>query len=251
MCGRYAVFASLKEICRQFNAALPDAAHVAGWSPLFNAGPMMTLPVIIRGQMGFARWGFVPSFAADDNNAAKMKNARSESVAEKPTFKDAWMKRRRCLIPANGFYEWKKAGPDSGPNKERPDSGQNKEVPDTGPYYIGPNYDVPHGTEDMVNANVLFCFAGLWEVWNDTVGFTILTRPARESLRHIHEREPVIFTPAQADEWFHSDYMHAMQMMETGVHPDLRFWRVGPEVGSIKNNDPALIKPDRTSSVLI
>lgn len=229
MCGRYAIFASLKEICRQFNAGAPDPARAASWTPLFNAGPMMELPVIIRGQMGFARWGFVPSFAGDDQNAAKMKNARSETVAEKPTFKDAWLKRRRCLIPANGFYEWKKDGADAGP------------------YYIGPDYDVPHGTEDMVNANILFCFAGLWEVWNDTIGFTVLTRPARAALAHIHAREPVMFAPAQADEWFHCDYMRAMQMMDAEVCPDVRFWRVGPDVGSVKNNDPALIKPDRGS----
>ncbi len=233
MCGRYAVFASLREICRRFGALPPDETQAQGWKPLYNAAPMMDVPIIIRGQMGFARWGFVPTWAKDEQNAAKLINARSETIAEKPTFKDAWIKRRRCLIPANGFYEWKKQGADQGA------------------YFIGPDYDVPHGTEDMINGNVVFGFAGLWEVWNDRVGFTILTRPARPSLEHIHAREPVIFSPQQADLWFNSDYGGAQTMMEEQTHEAIRFWRVGPDVGSVKNNDPALLKPDHQSSVLL
>ena len=141
--------------------------------PRYNVAPTQPIPIVRlqEGARHFAlvRWGLLPSWVKDPKNFALLINARGESVTEKPAFRNA-MKRRRCLIPADGFYEWKPAG-------------RRKQ-----PYYIRAKSGAP------------FAFAGLWETWTGPNGeevdtATIVTTRANRMLSSIHDRMPVIVPP--------------------------------------------------------
>jgi putative SOS response-associated peptidase YedK len=136
--------------------------------------------------MGAGRWGLLPDSAGPDDKVlcAKLKNARSETVMEKPTFAALWRKGRRCLVPAGGFYEW----------PEVKVKGQ-------------PPFQITAGSAECV------AFAGLWTKRDDLVTFTILTRAASPALAPIHSRMPVAFLPAQAARWFSSSPDQAYEMM--------------------------------------
>ena len=179
MCGRFALFSSSKEL-QQFFDAHPVAF---GIQPNYNFAPAQEIPVIIQYEDGrhFKRrhWGLVPFWAKDISIGSRMINARVETVTSKPAFRAA-LKQRRCLIPANGFYEWfGKAG-----NKQ--------------PYY----FHLPSGEP--------FAFAGLYEIWEGKEAplyagpyksCTIITTDASESVKDVHNRMPLILKPEAYDEW--------------------------------------------------
>jgi len=178
MCGRYSL--SLPPEALQ---ALFDFQHPCPEiSPRFNIAPTQLAPVVrLEGdgqrQLAMLRWGLIPRWAKAPAIGSRMINARSETVAEKPAFRNAFRK-RRCLIPANGFYEWISA---------------NQRVKQ--PYYIYPADHKP------------LVMAGLWESWHDAVTsedlatFTILTTEANAAMRQFHDRMPVFLHPHQFDQW--------------------------------------------------
>ncbi len=177
MCGRFALLTSGEAIAEFFNLeTVPDPLP-----PRYNIAP--TQPVLgvrlsTHGQereFALFRWGLIPSWAKDIKMGARMINARSETVAEKPAFRAAF-KRRRCLIPASGFYEWQKV------------NGRKQ-----------PMYIHPAGEE-------LFALAGLWEYWLGADGSeletcTILTTTPNEMMAPIHNRMPVIVEPEDFEMW--------------------------------------------------
>ena len=148
----------------------------------------------------------------DKGLAAKMINARSETVGEKPAFRDSWARGRRCLIPAHGFYEWYEK------------DGVNQ------PWFIHRN-----GT--------LLAIAGLWTRQKDLVTFTILTREAESPIRDMHHRMPVILDPADAAGWFSAATDEAARMIQRSVCADLSFHRVGATVGKVANDTADLMNP--------
>jgi putative SOS response-associated peptidase YedK len=166
------------------------------------------------------RWGLIPSWASDPAIANKLLNARSETVAEKPSFRSAF-KHRRCLIPASGFYEWQKLG-----------AGRKQ------PYFIRPR------------DGGLFALAGLWERWNDPRGetvetCTILTTTANEVMRPLHERMPVI-VGADADAlWLDphasADALRALFVPYTSE--GMEAVPVGPWVSNARNEGPRCLEP--------
>jgi putative SOS response-associated peptidase YedK len=171
MCGRYRLSRRKQFLEEQFAAVSDDA----DWSPRYNIAPTQLVPVIRRNprnasrELSLVRWGLVPSWAKDSSNGATMINARSETAASKPAFCDA-LKFRRCLIPADGFYEWQKVG----------------------------NAKQPYCFE--ANRGELFSFAGVWETWKDPNGkaletCTILTTTANALTAPVHNRMPVILDP--------------------------------------------------------
>lgn len=175
MCGRFTLTQSPERIADLFELeALPQ--FVAG----FNIAPTQPVPVIRCGpaaqrQFDYLYWGFVPSWAKDPSIGARMINARSETVAEKPAFRTAF-KRRRCLVLADGFYEWQKVG-----SKKQP-------------YYFHLLDHQPFG------------FAGLWDYWHGPDGSelescTILTTAANALMQPIHDRMPVILPPEAYTTW--------------------------------------------------
>ena len=178
MCGRYNLTAPPEAVREMFGYD-----EQPNFPPRENISP--TEPIaVVRARVGkpeFAlmRWGLIPSWAKNPADLPRMFNARAESAAEKPSFRSA-MKRRRCLIPATGFYEWQKTGPRTKlPHHiRRPDGG-------------------------------VFALAGLWECWSDPQGgeidtATILTTAANETLAPLHDRMPVIIPPEAFARWFNT-----------------------------------------------
>jgi putative SOS response-associated peptidase YedK len=176
MCGRFTLFDSTSSLAEGFGLA--DAPSL---SPRYNIAPSQEVAAVRIPSEGSAkelvllRWGLIPSWAKDPSIGNRMINARSETVAEKPAFRAA-IRRRRCLVPANGFYEWKRT------------NGRKQ------PYFIG------------MRERKIFGFGGIWESWEgageETVlSCALLTTGPNELLRPIHDRMPVIIAPRDFDLW--------------------------------------------------
>ena len=193
--------------------------------PRYNIAPSQPVPVIRADRKGgreyaLVRWGFVPGWDTKGTFFRKsIAVIRSETAHEKPSFRNAW-KRRRCLFPVNGFYEW----------LDTPDGKQ--------PYFITLGEDRP-----------LFSLAGLWEHWSGEDGgemetAAFLTRDADDQMRDIHDRVPVIVPQDRYDDWLHRDEtdLGAVQEILRLDQPDFTFWPVSRRVNSWKPDDAALIE---------
>lgn len=187
MCGRYTLYHTREEIEERFAAQL--VPHLAADAePRYNIAPTQTILAVteIRGGArlldGF-HWGLIPSWAKDPGIGSKMINARAETLAEKPSFRTA-LSRRRCLIPADGFYEWQDALPAVGSSKKPPKT----------PMHL------------HLTGGDLFAFAGLWDEWHAPDGSplrscTIITTSPNAVAAPIHDRMPVILTPEDEALW--------------------------------------------------
>lgn len=223
MCGRYALSATAAELIEHFQLlACPE------FSPRFNIAPQSSV-VVIRQKPGAGRvgqlvkWGLIPSRAKDPSIGAKLNNARGETVAEKPSFRTSFA-RHRCLIPANGFYEWH---PVSEAGKVRKQ-----------PYYI-------HPTEP----GELFAFAGLLAAWTPPDGETvvstcIITTGPNELMAPIHDRMPVILQPGQFDAWIDPDN-HDTDALKSMLEPcapgGMAAYAVSPVINSGRVEGPECI----------
>ena len=176
MCGNFALYSSVQAI-KDYYKLLQEMSEI---EPNENIRPSQNVPVIVikqgRKYLGFVRWGLIPFWAKDDKIGYKLFNARSETIDVKPSFKGGF-KSRRCLIPANGFFEWRK------PNKIK--------------FYF-----------ELKNRK-LFSFAGIWEKWKNTQGeiiptCTIITCEPNELISPIHDRMPVILKKEDEDIWLNS-----------------------------------------------
>lgn len=229
MCGRYALYGPISRHRR-----MPDeAASPAWWEALadtintrpmrFNVAPTDPMPLVGTSREGAirireARWGLVPYWAKDTKIGHKAINARVETVAGKPMFREAF-KRRRCLVPANGYFEWKPEGAAKQP------------------YFI-------HDP-----AGALLMFAGLWEAWRETkeaealYTYTIIVGPPGVVSGDIHDRAPVILPDEAWDLWLSGDVAEAAAMLERVQEPALATHPVSKAVGSPKNDAPGLVEP--------
>jgi putative SOS response-associated peptidase YedK len=211
MCGRFTMLSAGHEIAEYLNLVEEPAVE-----PRYNIAPFQTVPVVrteVDGRRAVPmRWGLVPSWAKDDSIAKHTLNARSETVAEKPAFRAAFRK-RRCLIPASGFYEWQTI--------------ERKKLP----YLMRPR------------SSSLFAFAGLWESWRGAdeealETFTILTTPANTVVRPYHERMPVVIDPTDFDFWLTpgpakgEELLRLFRPMPAG---ELTAERVSTKVNSVRN----------------
>jgi putative SOS response-associated peptidase YedK len=182
MCGRFTLSLPAAEIAEAF-----DLEDVPEAPPRYNIAPSQPVATIIETaekperQIQLMRWGLIPSWAKDPAIGNKLINARAETVSEKPSFRAAF-KRRRCLIPADGFYEWQKL-----------DRGKQ-------PYFF------------HLNNHKLFAFAGLWESWNDIETVTIVTTEANELLKPVHDRMPVILHPDDYERWLDPQNQNAAEL---------------------------------------
>jgi len=204
MCGRFALHAHPDVIKLQFGlATLPE------YGARYNIAP--TLPVLIVRKDGAAsaRWGLVPHWAKDPSMGARMNNARAETVAEKPAFRDAY-RSRRCLIPASGFYEW------------------TSEFGLRQPYYVHPA------------ESELFAFAGLWERWRDLETCAVITTDANAKMAAVHDRMPVILPPEQYAAWLGGQE----GLLQPCPENSISIRRVSRAVNSARNDDPSLIDPE-------
>lgn len=215
MCGRYAFF-SIKDIKDRFGV---ENVQI---DPSYNIAPGTINPIITRNspnKLTFAKWGLIPFWSKDPKIGYKMINARRETVATAPSFSEPF-KSKRCLIPANGFYEWKRVT-----EKEKY------------PYYI-----------EMKDEEVL-SFAGLYDVWKDPEGkeittYTIITTSPNDLMKDIHNRMPVILKRDDEDKWLDKDSAPGVLIgMLKPIEPKyLEAYQVSSKVNSPRNNSEDLIK---------
>mgnify|MGYP000066485160 FL=1 len=243
MCGRFVVARTIGEIQTIF-----EADEIIGEHPgiSYNVAPTQPISIVVdrafdkaadgspvgelSRQLHVARWGLVPRWAKSPTEHAPLINGRIESVLEKPSFKDSVI-RRRCVIPASGYYEW------------HVNADGTKQ-----PFYINA------GSDGM------FALAGLYEWWADPskaadapdrwlLSATTLTKDSAPELSHIHDRNPVLLSPATFEAWLDphiegdQDLLDAVAEESNVVASEAEFFKVGAAVGAVRNNEPSLIKP--------
>jgi putative SOS response-associated peptidase YedK len=213
MCGRFTLRTKLNILLQEFHAEL---RHELQLPPRYNIAPRQSVVIVRQSEAGreltLMRWGLLPSWTKDPKTAPLLNNARSETVAEKPSFRAAF-KSRRCLIPASGFFEWKREG-----NFKQP-------------YYFRRPDDAP------------LAFAGLWERWHDIESCTILTTDANELMAQIHDRMPVILSPNDYGEWLDPAATEPGKLLTPLPSDDLVSYPVNPVVNKARNEGPECIEP--------
>lgn len=228
MCGRYTLTDPGAELLRHFQLpALPD-----DYRPRYNIAPSQPVTAIIADdtgrRAGSLQWGLIPRWAKDASISHRLINARAETVAEKPSFRHA-LRRRRCLIPADGFYEWQSR------------NGRKQPV------------------RFVAADGGLFAFAGLWESWRPPPGAkldpalpdvvytcTIITTEANDVVRPVHHRMPVIVDPDDYDLWLDrnvDDAEAVLPLLRKTSADALRMYEVSTVVNSARNELPACIEP--------
>nr|WP_309101226.1 SOS response-associated peptidase [Fredinandcohnia onubensis] len=222
MCGRFTLFAEYDEILNRFDieAAIEQDLYL----PSYNIAPSHSVLSVIndgtQNRLGYLRWGFVPSWAKDEKVGYKMINARAETLAEKPSFRNAF-KHRRCLIIADSFYEWKK-----GPNKTKT------------PIRI------------KLKSHNLFAMAGIWERWKSLEGNTlfscsIITTTPNVLMKDIHDRMPVILNKEDEQAWLDpsiNDVSKVSHLLKPLEDDNMEAYEVSSLVNSPRNNSPNLIQ---------
>jgi putative SOS response-associated peptidase YedK len=235
MCGRYTIRTKLNAVLRQIHAEMRDSflgdlpadvwdeAESLGYGPRFNVAPTQQIPVIRRSDQGVSvdllRWGLIPPWAESPGKGAPLINAQSETVAVKPTFRSI-IKNRRCLIPADGFYEWEKIG-----SKKQP-------------HYFGLSGYKP------------FCFAGLWQSWNKAdppiESCCILTTRANDLLGQLHDRMPVILSPNDYAAWLDPERQDpaTLEYLYEPYHAtEMASYLVDCQVNNARNEGAELVTP--------
>ena len=232
MCGRYAITTPPQELSKLFQAigAIPN------FPPRFNAAPSQILPVVRRSPKGardlaLMRWGLIPGWSKGPDVRFSMINARSDTVAQKPAYRGAY-RHRRCLVPADGFFEWK---------AER--GGKQ-------PYYFS------------LKSGDTFAFAGLWEHWigpggDEIESFAVVVTDANDCVTHVHDRMPVILSPADYGRWLGEEDIPARDLaalMRPFPGEDMQVWPVSRKVNSPAYDGPDLVvavEPPAADAILL
>jgi putative SOS response-associated peptidase YedK len=223
MCGRYTLFTAAETLAERFGTRTPDL------EPRYNCAPGQSLPVVTANDPDrFSRqqWGLVPSWA--DEASTDLINARAETITETPSFADAF-ERRRCLVPADGFYEW-----------------------DDRPYRVAFEDDRP------------FAMAGIWERWHPPTrqtglgefdgggasddpdpidSFAVVTTEPNDVVADLHHRMAVILPPEAEDTWLHGSVEEAVALLDPRPDEEMTAYPVSDRVNDPSNDDPALVEP--------
>jgi putative SOS response-associated peptidase YedK len=219
VCGRYASSANPDDLAAYFTVEEPPEEVLP---PSYNVAPTDPVYVVVerhdKRQLKVVRWGLVPSWAKDPKVGARFINARRETVQDKPAFRAAYQ-RRRCLVPADGYYEWQSTG------------GEKQ------PYFLVAQDRAP------------LAMAGLYEVWRSPEDSwlwtcTIITTEAADELGHIHDRTPLLVQKDAWGRWLDPAVEDPGQdLLVPGTPGVLDAWPVGKAVGNVRNNAPELVQP--------
>ncbi|MEH6944203.1 SOS response-associated peptidase [Bacillus sp. JJ722] len=221
MCGRFTLFADYEELIERFQieSAFDEEEYVES----YNIAPSHSVVAVIhdgkQNRMGYLRWGLVPAWAKDDKIGYKMINARAETIAEKPSFRNSFG-RRRCLILADSFYEWKKD--------------EKKKIP----------------MRIKLKNNEAFGMAGIWDAWKKSDGSllytcSVITTTPNPLMMGIHDRMPVIFTKKDEKTWLNranKDLSSLQQLLKPFDEKKMEAFEISSDVNSPKNNGPQLIQ---------
>ncbi|MBN2983507.1 MULTISPECIES: SOS response-associated peptidase [Cohnella] len=220
MCGRYTITVTLEELIARYMAG---QVAVPFYAPRYNVAPGQLVPAIVsdgRGnRLGQLKWGLVPPWAEDAKIGYKMINARAETLADRPAYRDAY-RRKRCLLPADGFYEWKAA------------DGAKR------PYRIS------------LRSKKLFSLAGLYETWTSPSGevvhtCTVVTTAPNRLMADIHDRMPVILREEDESVWLDRRIREPERLNRLlAPYPDeeMEAYEVDKRVGNVANDDPSCIE---------
>lgn len=224
MCGRYTLHKKADDIAKRYNLALAPKEVQEN----FNVAPGQIMPVVTGSDDGpkleMMKWGLVPFWAKDPKIGYRLINARDDTIFDKPVWRKVILK-KRCLIPADGFYEWKK--PPEG-SKERKQ-----------PFFIHPKQ------------TDIFSFAGVWETWKDAEGmelktYSIITTEPNKEMRKVHNRMPVILSQEEESAWLEPS-RDSREEVEPFLHPyednGLEMYEVSSDVNVTRNNNEMLIYP--------
>lgn len=219
MCGRFTLFTGIEEIIERFDI---QAAFNEEYQANYNVAPTHSVLSVINdgneNRLGYLRWGLIPSWAKDEKIGYKMINARAETITEKVSFKNAY-KKKRCLILADSFYEWKK----------------------------DPERKIPMRIK--LKNNDPFGMAGLWESWKSPKGMvyscSVITTTSNELMTSIHDRMPVILNPKDEKVWLDptiQDTNYLQQFLKSFDTEQMEAFEVSSDVNSPKNNSSHLIE---------
>jgi putative SOS response-associated peptidase YedK len=225
MCGRYTITIEEEALLARFKVWKSQVQH----SPRYNVAPTQKNPVVVVNKenkriMTPMKWGLIPSWAKEEAIGNRMINARMETVTQKPSFRTAFL-RRRCLVPADGYYEWNKPGT---PGRKTP-------------FRI------------VLKSREVFAFAGLWEIWRNKKGevipsYTIITTEADDMVGKVHPRMPVILRPENEDGWIDpkpKDSANLLKLLDPYPADSTEMYEVSPVVGKANIDTEELIKPIR------
>ncbi|CAH0314145.1 SOS response-associated peptidase [Peribacillus simplex] len=220
MCGRFTLFTDIEEIKERFDI---QGSFDGEYQFSYNIAPSQSVLSVIndgaRNRLGYLRWGLIPFWAKDEKVGYKMINARAETIAEKASYKNAY-KKKRCLIIADSFYEWKKT----------------------------PERKIPMRIK--LKNHAPFGMAGLWESWKSPEGISIyscsvITTVPNEIMTSIHDRMPVILKPEDEKDWLNpsiNDPAYLQQYLKSFDSEQMEAFEVSTDVNSTKNNSPNLIQ---------
>ncbi|MFC6878569.1 MULTISPECIES: SOS response-associated peptidase [Actinomadura] len=254
MCGRYATARARQELLDEFRVQV-DAVEEA-LEPDYNVAPTKRVPAVLTRrpkdapeeaeavrQLRTLRWGLVPSWAKDLSIGSRMINARAETVDEKPSFRRAFAK-RRCLLPADGYFEWYTLQDGEEPAGDAPSDPAAKEKkskakPRKQPFYIRPK------------DGAVMAMAGLYELWKSPEDewvwtCTVITTDAPDDLGRIHDRMPMIVEPDRWDDWLDPELTEPDRvrgLLVPAMSGTMEAYPVSKAVNSVKNNGPELIEP--------
>lgn len=220
MCGRFTLYTDIEEIKERFDI---QGSFDEEYQFNYNIAPSQSVLSVIndgvRNRLGYLRWGLIPFWAKDEKVGYKMINARAETIAEKVSFRSAY-KKKRCLIIADSFYEWKKT----------------------------PERKIPMRIK--LKNHAPFGMAGLWESWQSPEGISIyscsvITTVPNELMTSIHDRMPVILKPEDEKDWLNpsiNDPAYLQQYLKSFDSEQMEAFEVSTDVNSTKNNSPNLIQ---------
>lgn len=213
MCGRYTFFNNIDSLQHSLNIDVIDS-NIIDHQASYNISPTQNAPVVFQDNnkriLKNMRWGLIPSWAKDNSFASKLINARAETIADKPSFKNL-ITTNRCVVLANGYYEWVNIN-----NKKQP-------------YFI------------YSGENTMISMAGLWTEWKDVISFTIITKQSETSISHLHHRMPLMLPKEKIDSYL--DKNNAFDDFIIFDDMKLKYHQVSRLVNSPKNNNASCINP--------